>query len=171
MSPTLGVQRARCLSVCQSVCLYIYIYIIYIIRPSFLVPRPRWTDSQGGKRPASETIHGYGQLARTCYVIGASVSEPHLGSSTRPLSVSLSVCQSVCLYISYVRHFWSRGPRATRKRKPAHLKFKGHMHACCIILGECYALWGERERRAVVSVSNLRCWLSESCCRRSSLSL
>ena len=33
-------------------------------------------------------------------------------------------------------------------------------------LGECYALWGERERRAVVSVSNLRCWLSESCCRR-----
>ena len=36
------------------------------------------------------------------------------------------------LYISYVRHFWSRGPRATRKRKPAHLKFKGHMHACCI---------------------------------------
>ena len=62
--------------------------------------------------------------------IGASVSEPHLGSSTRPLSVSLSVCLS----ISYVRHFWSRGPRATRKRKPAHLKFKGHMHACCIIL-------------------------------------
>ena len=62
MSPTLGVQRARCLSVCLSI--YIYIYI----------------------------------------------------------------------YISYVRHFWSRGPRATRKRKPAHLKFKGHMHACCIIL-------------------------------------
>ena len=65
---------------------------------------------------------------------------PHLGSSTRPLSVCLSVCQSVSLsvclyiyiYISYVRHFWSRGPRATRKRKPAHLKFKGHMHACCI---------------------------------------
>ena len=52
--------------------------------------------------------------------------------------VCLSVCLSVCLYIyiynyiSYVRHFWSRGPRATRKRKPAHLKFKGHMHACCI---------------------------------------
>ena len=42
------------------------------------------------------------------------------------------VCLSVCLYISYVRHFWSRGPRATRKRKPAHLKFKSHMHACCI---------------------------------------
>ena len=36
------------------------------------------------------------------------------------------------IYISYVRHFWSRGPRATRKRKPAHLKVKGHMHACCI---------------------------------------
>ena len=62
-------------------------------------------------------------------VIGASVSESHLGSSTRPLSV----CLSVCLYIFYVRHFWSRGPRATRKRKPAHLKFKGHMHACCIV--------------------------------------
>ena len=57
-------------------------------------------------------------------VVGASVSEPHLRSSTRPLSVYI--------YISYVRHFWSRGPRATRKRKPAHLKFKGHMHACCI---------------------------------------
>ena len=42
------------------------------------------------------------------------------------------VCLSVYIYISYVRHFWSRGPRATRKRKPAHLKFKGHMHACCI---------------------------------------
>ena len=38
------------------------------------------------------------------------------------------------IYISCVRHFWSRGPRATRKRKPAHLKLKGHMHACCIIL-------------------------------------
>ena len=59
-------------------------------------------------------------------VIGASVSEFN----------APSVCLSVCLYIyiSYVRHFWSRGPRATRKRKPAHLKFKGHMHACCIIL-------------------------------------
>ena len=66
-------------------------------------------------------------------VFGASVSEPHLGSSTRPLSVCLSVCLYIILYISYVRHFWSRGPRATRKRKPAHLKFKGHMHACCII--------------------------------------
>ena len=46
--------------------------------------------------------------------------------------VCLSVCLSVYIYISYVRHFWSRGPRATRKRKPVHLKFKGHMHACCI---------------------------------------
>ena len=64
-------------------------------------------------------------------IIGASVSESHLGSSTRPLSVCQSVCLSVCLSIYiyiYVRHFWSRGPRATRKRKPAHLKFKGHMH-------------------------------------------
>ena len=61
-------------------------------------------------------------------IIGASVSESHLGSSTRPLSV----CLSIIIYISYVRNFWSRGPRATRKRKPAHLKFKGHMHACCI---------------------------------------
>ena len=41
-----------------------------------------------------------------------------------------SVCRYI--YITYVRHFWSRGPRATRKRKPAHLKFNGHMHACCI---------------------------------------
>ena len=49
-------------------------------------------------------------------------------------SVSLSVYIYIYIYISYVRHFWSRGPRATRKRKPAHLKFKGHMHACCIIL-------------------------------------
>ena len=63
-------------------------------------------------------------MLKNMYIIGASVSESHLGSSTRPLSV--------CLYISYVRHFWSRGPRATRKRKPAHLKFKGHMHACCM---------------------------------------
>ena len=65
-------------------------------------------------------------------IIGASASEPHLGSSTRPLSVCQSVCLSIYIYISYVRHFWSRGPRATRKRKPAHLKFKGHMDACCI---------------------------------------
>ena len=40
-------------------------------------------------------------------LIGASVSEPHLGSSTRPLSVcqsvSLSVCQSVYIYI-YIYH-------------------------------------------------------------------
>ena len=49
-------------------------------------------------------------------IIGASVSEPHLGSSTRPLSVCLSVCLYIYIYIyiSYVRHFWSRGPRATR---------------------------------------------------------
>ena len=64
------------------------------------------------------------------YIIGASVSEPHLRSSTRPLSVYIYIY--IYIYISYVRHFWSRGPRATRKRKPAHLKFKGHMHACCI---------------------------------------
>ena len=56
-------------------------------------------------------------------VIGASVSESHLWSSTRRLSVYI--------YRTSV-NFWSRGPRATRKRKPAHLKFKGHMHACCI---------------------------------------
>ena len=78
-----------------------------------------------------ERLHMYSSS-----LIGASVSEPHLGSSTRPLSVCQSVSLSVCLYIyiSCVRHFWSRGPRATRKRKPAHLKFKGHMHACCILL-------------------------------------
>ena len=96
----------------------------------------------------------------------ASVSESHLGSSTRRQSVYIYIVASFpgspltrnyCvtfelvlflhefkghaiiarkggslgtrLYISYVRHFWSRGPRATRKRKPAHLKFKGHTHA------------------------------------------
>ena len=58
---------------------------------------------------------------------------PTLGVQRAPcLSVSLSVYIYIYIYISCVRHFWSRGPRATRKRKPAHLKFKGHMHACCI---------------------------------------
>ena len=75
-------------------------------------------------RPIMHCIH--------LVIIGASVSEPHLGSSTRPLSVCQSVCLYIYIYISYVRHFWSREPRATRKRKPAHLKFKSHMHACCI---------------------------------------
>ena len=65
---------------------------------------------------------------RSILLVGASVSEPHLRSSTRPPSV----CLYIYIYISYVRHFWSRGPRAMRKRKPAHLKFKGHMHAYCI---------------------------------------
>ena len=36
-------------------------------------------------------------------IIGASVSESHLGSSTRPLSVSLSVCLSIYIYI-YIYH-------------------------------------------------------------------
>ena len=75
---------------------------------------------------AASTVKMQIQMRQVSTIIGASVSEPHLGSSTRPLSV----CLSVYIYISYVRHFWSRGPRATRKRKPAHLKFKGHMHAC-----------------------------------------
>ena len=58
-------------------------------------------------------------------IIGASVSEPHLGSSTHPLSV--------CLYIYIVRPpFLVLRPPRYAKRKPAHLKFKGHMHACCI---------------------------------------
>ena len=35
-------------------------------------------------------------------LIGASVSEPHLGSSTRPLSV----CQSVCLYIYIIYYIY-----------------------------------------------------------------
>ena len=45
------------------------------------------------------------------------------------LGAQRTPCLPVCLYrVSYVRHSWSRGsPRATRKRKPAHLKFKGHM--------------------------------------------
>ena len=34
-------------------------------------------------------------------------------------------------------------------------------HIRCILLGECYAFWGERDRV---------CWLSESCLRRSSVS-
>ena len=77
-------------------------------------------------------IYIYIYIVRPSFLIGASVSESHLGSSTRPLSVCLSVYIYIYIYISYVRHFWSRGPRATRKRKPAHLKFKGHMHACRI---------------------------------------
>ena len=97
MSPTLGVQRARCLSVCQSVCLYIYIYIYHTS-------------------------------------LGRAWVSPTLGvQRARCLSVCQSVCLYIYIYISYVRHFWSRGPRATRKRKPAHLKFKDHLHACCII--------------------------------------
>ena len=88
-------------------------------------------------------------------VIGASVSEPHLGSSTRPLSVSLSVYIYIYIYIyiSYVRHFWSRGPRATRKRKPAHLKFKGHMHACCIVANASRAITTLIERLHMYSSS------------------
>ena len=35
-------------------------------------------------------------------IIGASVSESHLGSSTRPLSVSLSVCLSIYNIIIYI---------------------------------------------------------------------
>ena len=85
-------------------------------------------------------VHNYDSLCRrssrspimlSILLVGASVSESHLGSSTRCLSVYIYI-YILYIYISYVRHFWSRGPRATRKRKPAHLKFKGHMHACCI---------------------------------------
>ena len=71
----------------------------------------------------------YVKFPCTVHVLKSGLlAKSHLGSSTRPLSV--------CLYISYVRHFWSRGPRATRKRRPAHLKFKGHMHACCIYVAK-----------------------------------
>ena len=95
-----------------------------------------WTTvnfrANDGKDRSNDYTSGHydrpGEYSALNRLIGASVSESHLGSSTRPLSV----CLSVYIYISYVRPFWSRGPRATRKRKPAHLKFKGHMHACCI---------------------------------------
>ena len=66
-------------------------------------------------------------------LIGASVSEPHLGSSTRPLSVYIHV------YIYYiVRPSFLPAVPALRAnvRKPAHLKFKGHMHACCIYVAK-----------------------------------
>ena len=129
MSPTLGVQRAPCLSVSLS--------ISYVRH--FWSRGPRATRK---RKPAHLKFKGH---MHACCIIGASVSEPHLGSSTRPLSVSLSVYNIyiyIYIYISYVRHFWSRGPRATRKRKPAHLKFKGHMHACCIILVECWSIMG-----------------------------
>ena len=59
----------------------------------------------------------------------------------------------VYIYISYVRHFWSRGPRATRKRKPAHLKFKGHMHACCIVANASRAITTLIERLHMYSSS------------------
>ena len=36
-------------------------------------------------------------------LVGASVNEPHLGSSTRPLSVSQSVSLSIYIYI-YIYH-------------------------------------------------------------------
>ena len=83
------------------------------------------------------------------FVIGASVSESHLGSSTRPLSV--------CLYIYiYILHpsFLVPRPRATRKRKLAHLKFKGHMHACCIYVANASrAITTLRERLHMYSSS------------------
>ena len=46
-------------------------------------------------------VHDFPYIPRTqCItVIGASVSEPHLGSSTRPLSVCQSVCLSIYIYI------------------------------------------------------------------------
>ena len=124
---------AVCLSVSLSIYIYIYIYISYVRH--FWSRGPRATRK---RKPAHLKLRSHACMLYN--IIGASVSESHLGSSTRPLSVSLSVCLSIYIreygstLISYVRHFWSRGPRATRKRKPAHLKFKGHMHACCIIL-------------------------------------
>ena len=47
-------------------------------------------------------------------IIGASVSEPHLGSSTRPLSVSLSVCLSIYIYIYHTSVIF--GPAAPALR-------------------------------------------------------
>ena len=77
-------------------------------------------------------------------IIGASVSEPHLRTCLSVYIPRTSVILvprrpphyaqkraplSVCLSIYLVRQsFWSRGgPRTTRKRKPAHLEFKGDM--------------------------------------------
>ena len=48
-------------------------------------------------------------------IIGASVSEPHLRTSTRPLSV--------CLYISYVSHFDpAEAPALRAKTRPLSVK-------------------------------------------------
>ena len=65
----------------------------------------------------------------------------------------------VYIYISYVRHFWSRGPRATRKGKPAHLKFKGHMHACCIYVANA-------SRAITTLIERLHMYLSDNQQRR-----
>ena len=128
-----------------SVCLYIYIsYVRHFwsrgpramrkCKPAHLKFKGHMHADQQRRLEAETCIHMTKLLGERVgrahlvvqlrlFFIGASVSEPHLGSSTRPLSVCLYI------YISYVRHFWSRGPRAMRKCKPAHLKFKGHMHA------------------------------------------
>ena len=53
------------------------------------------SDNQQRKLDTETTAHARPILHSILLVIGASVSESHLGSSTHPLSV----CQSVCLSI------------------------------------------------------------------------
>ena len=48
----------------------------------------------------------------------------------RLANLNKNLCRTFKKIAGQTKNYW--GERATRKRKPAHLKFKGHMHACCI---------------------------------------
>ena len=63
----------------------------------------------------------------TLYVYTMYMRAPPWEFNAPPVCLSIYIYIYIYIYISCVRHFWSRGPRATRKRKPAHLKFRGHM--------------------------------------------
>ena len=129
-----------------SIYLYIYIYI-YIYRDSASVESTR-----GGSLTLAPI--------RNAEHFGASVSDAIRPATYVRLRVAPRMRSSGCRPFTYIYRD-SASVESTRG---------GLAHARPNYIGECYALWGERERRAVVSVSNLRCWLSESCCRRSSLS-